>query len=88
MNKYWGPNWRESPDYGKKFVYIGFLDLAAATPAMASAKNFLSSWPSDYKGTPLKDLPITKNLKDATSFSMVLGIGSPLRNFITYWLFC
>lgn len=85
MTNVWGPDWKNSPDYGTKFVYLGFLDMGSASPALVTMTNFKALFPVDYKGTSLNNLPLTKNVKDASSFSMVIGIGSPLRNFASYW---
>lgn len=61
----------ESPVYGTKIVYLGYIETAGAL-TFTLADNFRALTTVDYRGTPFDNLPVMKNIKNVADFSYVI----------------
>jgi hypothetical protein len=74
--------------YGEDFVLLPYLaggEMAAA----ALAKDLKNTAKNDYFGTPVTDIPVLKNVKDAKDFSLAICItaGTPgVEEYLRQWV--
>ncbi|MBS7652595.1 MAG: hypothetical protein QW638_06450 [Candidatus Bathyarchaeia archaeon] len=69
--------------YGVDYVHLGFY--TGAEPAVAQlAKNIRAIFTTDYKGTPIDQLPIMKNVNSANDVKMV--ISSDTGDYCDYYI--
>jgi hypothetical protein len=57
--------------YGEDYCFMGY-GAGFAFMMAKMAESFPESFPQDYHGTPIKEIPIAQNLENYDSFSMVM----------------
>lgn len=72
--------------YGTDYVYLGYY-AGAETGVAQLAKDIRSVFTADYKGTPIDQLPIMKNVNKAEDVKLVLtsDTGDVCDYFIRQW---
>jgi hypothetical protein len=60
-------------NYGTDYCFMGY-GAGFAIMMMKIAESFPESFPKDYYGTPIKEIPLARNLENYDSFSIVLTL--------------
>lgn len=72
MDQVYGPNWQNSPDYGKTFVCFGYIPISAITLTnMASDASLV--FKKDYFGTSVSKLPMMANFHNGYDVKLIQG---------------
>ncbi len=76
----------ESYEYGKDWVNLGYqVNGALALQGIARAENMQDVLKTDANGTPLSEIPVTKDLRKLSDVQMLVHL-TGLVNVFNYWL--
>jgi len=73
--------------YGTDYVYLGYIPGEEAAVA-AAARDIQGLRTSDVYGTPISDLPLMTEVKDHSSFNMLItyfGDGTAMEKYVRQW---
>ncbi|MCS7368643.1 MAG: hypothetical protein NDF57_02940 [archaeon GBS-70-058] len=74
--------------YGVDYFHIGYIP-GGETAMKALAEDFKAAVPSDYKGTPIDQIPMAKDIKDIRDFTMIIcftSAGETSIGWIRQWI--
>ena len=74
--------------YGKDWVFMGYV-AGAESGRAALAKDFRSTVPKDYLGTPIDQIPMLAGVTGASNFKLVMdttGGTDTVEHFIRQWV--
>jgi hypothetical protein len=73
--------------YGVDYVFLGYIPGEEAAVA-AAAVNIQTLKTTDYKGTPVGQIPLMQEVKDQSSFDMLItyfGDGTAMEKYVRQW---
>jgi len=74
--------------YGEDYVFLGYIP-GTETAMKAIAENLPGAVPTDYKGTPITDIPMMKGITGARNFAMIISItpsGDVSQGWVRQWV--
>jgi len=69
--------------YGEDYAYLGYRPYPAAV-ILSMGQDVRQSFPIDYYGTPMDDLPMMRTVKNYRDFSFVISVSA--TSGIDYWI--